>query len=129
MEAKSKENKRKKTSLYYVLLKANIASVMVLALVIVIFSAQSFADSMHEEVKTGLVDINGTIRTLYDQVYPGDFTTVEQADGLYLLKGGKQLNGDFAIIDQIKENTGIDITITYKDTRVITTLHNSAGER
>lgn len=129
MEAKSKENKRKKTSLYYVLLKANIASVMVLALVIVIFSAKSFADSMHEEVKTGLVDINGTIRTLYDQVYPGDFTTVEQADGLYLLKGGKQLNGDFAIIDQIKENTGIDITITYKDTRVITTLHNSAGER
>lgn len=129
METKSKEGKRKKTSLYYVLLKANITSVMVLALVIVIFSAKSFADSMHEEVKNGLVDLNATISTLYDQVYPGDFTTIEQEDGLYLLKGGNQLNGDFAIIDQIKKNTGIDITITYQDTRVITTLHNSAGER
>lgn len=129
MENKSKERRRKKTSLYYVLLKANILSVLVLALVITIFSAKSFEKSIHEEVRAGLVDLSATVVTLYDQLYPGDFTTVEQADGLYLLKGGNQLNGNFAIIDEIKEETGVDITIAYSDTRVITTLFNSDGER
>ncbi|MBQ8597797.1 MAG: diguanylate cyclase [Lachnospiraceae bacterium] len=131
MAAKGKEEKvkRKKNSLYYVLLRANILSVFVLALVIVIFSANRFADSMHEEVKIGLVDLSATITTLYDQLYPGDFTTVWQEDGLYLLKGGQQLNGNFEIIDEIKEKTGVDITITYQDTRVITTLFNTSGER
>ena len=129
MEKQSKKLKRKKSSLYYVLLKLNIISVFVLALVIIISSAKTFSDTMHEEVKTGLVDVSETIVTLYDRIYPGDFTTVVQADGLYLLKGGVQLNGDFDIIDEIKEKTGVDITITYEDTRVITTLINSSGER
>ena len=129
MEEQSKKQKRKKSSLYYVLLKLNIISVFVLALVIIISSAKTFSDSMHEEVKTGLVDLSTTIVTLYDRMYPGDFTTVVQEDGLYLLKGGVQLNGDFELIDEIKEKTGVDITITYEDTRVITTLINSSGER
>ena len=136
MEAKGKEEKvkdekvkRKRNSLYYVLLRTNILSVFILALVITIFSANRFADSMHEEVKTGLVHLSETIVTLYNQVYPGDFSTVQQADGLYLLKGGEQLNGNFAIIDEIKDKTGVDITIAYQDTRVITTLFNTSGER
>ena len=103
MEEQSKKQKRKKSSLYYVLLKLNIISVFVLALVIIISSAKTFSDSMHEEVKTGLVDLSTTIVTLYDRMYPGGFTTVVQEDGLYLLKGGVQLNGDFELIDEIKE--------------------------
>lgn len=129
MGTKEKVRKRRKSSLYYILLKLNIISVFVLALIIIISSTKSFSSSIYEEVRTGLLDLNETIVTLYDKVYPGDYTTVVQEDGLYLLKGGTQLNGNFEIIDEIKEKTGVDITITYEDTRVITTLFNSSGER
>lgn len=129
MEAKDKGKKRKKTSLYYFLLWSNVFSVLLFSLIVMCFSGKSFEKSIHEEVKTGLVNLSDTVVTLYDCLYPGDYTTVQQADGLYLLKGGNQLNGDFSIIDEIKEETGVDITITYEDTRVITTLRNAAGER
>lgn len=129
VKAKNRERKRKRTSLYYVLLRANILSVLVLSVVIVVFCAKSFEKSIHEEVKTGLVDLSATIVTLYDHLYPGDFTTIELEDGLYLLKGGKQLNGNFDIIDEIKAETGMEITLTYGSVRVITTLTNSSGER
>lgn len=129
MKAKCKEGKRKKTSLYYVLLRANVLSVLVLSLLIVVFCAKSFEKSIHEEVKAGLVDLSATIVTLYDHLYPGDYTAVEQEDGLYLLKGDKQLNGNFAVIDEIKAETGVDITLTYENVRVITTLTDANGDR
>lgn len=116
-------------SLYGKLLAMTLTPLLVLAVVITSFSAHSFANTMNEEVKKGLMDLNSTILTLYDHLYPGDYTVVEQDGALYLLKGEHQINGDFSIIDTIKKNTGVDVTFFYRDIRVITTLTGSDGNR
>lgn len=116
-------------SLYGKMMGMTVLPLFILALIITFFSAHSFSDAINKEVKKGLMDLNTTILTLYDHSYPGDYTVTMQEDGLYMLKGAHQINGHFDVIDMIKSRTGMDITIFYKDIRVITTLHNDSGQR
>lgn len=121
--------KKEARSLYWKLLQINIIPIFLLVLIITCFSAKSFADALNHEVKSGLVDLSATVMTLYEQLYPGDYTVHEQDGALYLFKGEHQINGDFAIIDSIKEKTGVDITFFYQDTRVITTIKDKDDNR
>lgn len=123
-----KKDTRKK-SLYGALLRVNIIPIFLLALVITAFGAQSFARAMNREVRRGLENLNSTILTMYDQLYPGDYQVLTVDGALYMLKGDHQINGDFSIIDTIKESTGVDVTVFYQDVRVITTVYNDDGER
>lgn len=70
-----------------------------------------------------------TVVTLYDAVYEGDYHAVENDGTVYLMKGNHTLNDNFAIIDSIKEETGVDITVFYEETRIITTIRTDNGER
>lgn len=123
------KNIKTKRSLFGEMLQINLLPIFLLALVIISFSAKSFANALSSEVKKGLMDLSSTILTFYDQLYPGDYQGVMQDGALYMMKGDHQINGDFSIIDTIKENTGVDITIFYNDTRVITTLYDKNSER
>ena len=118
-----------KKSLYIKLLQITLIPIFVLTIVITSFSVKSFATALHGEVKQGLMDLSSAIMTLYYQLYPGDYYVVNQDNAIYMLKGDHQINGDFSIIDTIKEKTGVDITFFYQDTRVITTLHDPEGNR
>lgn len=95
-------------SLYWSLLRITIIPIVLLSLVITTFSAKSFATSMHKEVENGLRDLCNTILTMYDTTYKGDYHVQMQQDGIYLFKGETLLNGDFSIIDRVKEKTGAD---------------------
>ena len=123
-----KQEKTKK-SLYVKLLQITLIPIFVLTLVITSFSIKSFATALHSEVKQGLMDLSSAIMTLYDQLYPGDYYVVSQNNEIYMMKGEHQINGDFSIIDTIKEKTGVDITFFFQDTRVITTLYDPEGKR
>lgn len=116
------EKKRKANSFNWVLLRISVIPIFILTLVITSFGAKSFANSMNQEVKQELQDLCNTILTMYDTIYEGNYSMVEQDGAIYLLKGEHLLNGDFTIIDSIKEQTEVDITFFYQDTRVITTL-------
>lgn len=123
------KNMKTQKSLFGKMLQITLIPIFLLALVIISFSAHSFASALNNEVKKGLMDLSSTILTLYDQLYPGDYQSFIQEGALYMMKGEHQINGDFSIIDTIKENTGVDITFFYHDTRVITTLYDRNGER
>ncbi len=123
------EKELKGDGLSWILLRMNIFPIIILTLVITAFSAISFANSMNEEVKNGLVNLCNTVTTAYDTIYEGAYRTVEQDGAVYMLKGEHQLNGDFAFIDSIKEKTNVDVTFFYKDTRVITTIRDEDGNR
>ncbi len=46
-----------------------------------------------------------------------------------LMKGNVKISGDYAAIDALKEDTQLETTIFWGDTRVLTTLKNSEGNR
>lgn len=119
----------KGSSFFWALLKMNMLPLILLTLLITTFSAVRFAESLKVETKNGLVDLCCTVVTLYDTVYEGEYHALEKDGTVYLMKGDHTLNGNSGIIDSIREKTGIDITVFYKDTRVITTIRTDNGER
>jgi diguanylate cyclase (GGDEF)-like protein len=119
----------KGSSFFWALLKMNMLPLILLTLVITTFSAVRFADSLNVETKNGLVNLSHTVVTLYDTVYEGDYHAVEKDGTVYFMKGDHTLNDSFTIIDSIKAETGVDITVFYQDTRIITTIRTDNGER
>lgn len=122
------KHKLKGSGFFRALLKMNMLPLILLTLVITTFSAGRFAQSLNVEAKNGLVDLCHTVAVWYDTVYEGDYHAEEKDGSVCLLKGDHLLNDDFAIIDSIKEQTGVDITIFYQDTRIVTTIRAN-GER
>lgn len=123
------EQVKAKKNLYHQLLRITLLPILLLTVVIIGLSIRSYVKAMNKEVRQGLMNQSETIITMYDKLYPGDYRAVEGEDGLYLLKGEHQINGDFSIIDTLKESTGVDITVFYQDIRVITTVLGDDGER
>lgn len=121
--------KLKGSGFFRALLKMNMLPLILLTLVITTFSAGRFAAALNVEAKNGLVDLCHTVVSWYDTVYEGDYHAEERNGVVFLLKGEHLLNDDFAIIDSIKEQTGVDITMFYQDTRVVTTIRTDGGER
>lgn len=113
-------------SFFWIMLKMNVLPLILLTLVLTMFSTVRFAASINVEAQNGLMNLCHTVITLYDNVYEGDYHIVNDT---YMMKGNHQLNGDFTIIDSIKEKTGVDITIFCQDTRVITTIQKCDGTR
>lgn len=123
------KTKLRTSSFYWGLLKLNLLPLILLTLVITTFSAIRFASSMHMEAKNGLVNLCRTVNILFDSVYEGDYHIISEGDEVYLMKGTHRLNGDITILDHIKEQTGVDITIFYQDTRVLTTVQTDGDVR
>lgn len=121
--------KMKLSGLFARLLRMNLIPIVLLSVVIVAFSARTFAASMHREVHKGMSDLCNTILTMYDAMYEGDYSVTEKDGAIYMFKGTYQINGSFDLIDRVKEETGADVTIFYMNTRVITTLRDSEGNR
>ena len=105
-----------------------------LGLVIMFVSNSLFNQTLEKQVNEELRNITKTVLVHFDQTYPGDYSLkrgeTETGQTTYdFIKGDAVLTREYSYIDSIKETTGIDITIFYQDTRILTTIHNSAKER
>ncbi|MDD2970746.1 MAG: sensor domain-containing diguanylate cyclase [Lachnospiraceae bacterium] len=104
--------------------------ILILGILIVIFSSGTFTKSMQTEVRSGLKNLAISVLNTYDVAYPGDYALQLQGEkALQLIKGNQVISGKYDIIDKIKKETGIDITIFYQDTRVLTTIEDEDGTR
>lgn len=94
----------------------------VLVLLIVSFAVYA---SIKEEAQNGLESLVYSVSQMYEAVYEGDYTF---EDGKFR-KGEKILSDDFSIVDAVKEASGVDITVFYKDIRMATSIRNPDGTR
>ena len=78
--------------------------------------------NVYYEIRSGMENEAYTIANTYDVMYPGYYELVKAENLMALKKGEHYLTNDF--IDNIKEDTGLEITIYYSDIRMITTLHS-----
>ena len=78
--------------------------------------------NVYYEVRSGMENEAYTIANTYDVMYPGYYELVKAENLMALKKGEHYLTNDF--IDNIKEDTGLEITIFYNDIRMITTLYS-----
>ena len=80
-----------------------------------------FGFALEEKAVHDLEEINAVLEARY----PGAWES--KPDGLY--KGGKKFNDDNALLDELGQLSGNNVTMFNKDTRVATTFQDAAGKR
>lgn len=117
------------TKLHRTFMAMNLIPIFILGIMIMLLCTNRFASSMNHQAQNSLVDICSTLEAVLNKIHPGEYHAEELEDGIYFWKGEYLFNGDYELIDSIKEKTEADITIFYKDVRIITTIKDGNGNR
>ena len=108
------------------MLRATLLPVLIFGICIIVCSISQTEKSIYQEVESGLESVAQMTMYLYEETYPGDYAYDSASKTLY--KGGKKVEGALKFFEHYKECSGTDITIFYKDIRVITTIKDENNE-
>lgn len=120
--------KKMKGSLYRMMTVMTIIPLIVFGIVIAIYCSGQFASTIEEEVSENLKNMTGLMLHTYDLMYPGDYEIYVKDGRADLWKGGIRISETDSLLDDMKERTGMDLTIFFYDTRMLTTVYSN-GER
>lgn len=120
---------KKKGSLHVKMLSMALIPIFMLGIVITLFSIHTFRNGMYNEVREGLRSICISLSKIYESEYPGDFQLITDGKKTALVKGTEDMSHIETAFDQIREETGIDITLFFGGTRVVTTIKDAEGKR
>lgn len=115
----------KEKGLFNQLLMITGIPLFVLAIAVTVLCNERFTKTIYRQVEKELQDIAVAVINTYDMAYPGDYTMIEEDRVLKIYKGNSEITGNNKYIDTLKEDTGIDITIFYNNTRILTTLYDN----
>ena len=117
---------KKRSKLRASMLLATLLPVLIFGICIIICSVRQTESSVYQEVESGLENVAQMTMYLYEETYPGDYAYDSASKTLY--KGGKKVEGASKFLEHYKECSGTDVTIFYKDVRVITTIKDKNGD-
>lgn len=121
-------NKRKRGKILYTIQTISTIPLLVLGVLILIVGTHFFTKSMQEEIALELKYVAENTIAMLDLAYPGDYELV--GDSSYrLFKGETDITSDYTLIDSIKKNTDMDVTLFYQDTRIQSTIFKNDGSR
>lgn len=121
--------KKARSSIYKTIPAMAIVPLMLFGLLVLFICSLRFNGVMHEKVQDELENIAASVAATYDTVFPGEYRFETDGNIAFYYKGEEEITGDFKIIDSLKEATGAEITIFYKDVRMLTTIQDAEGER
>ncbi len=115
----------KKRSIRFSLNRLVILSMVSLGIVILTVSIPVIYKAIVSETEEGLKNLAHALLEQCNVTGEGDYSL----KGDVLCKGGVIFEGDSGIVDNVKEVSGIDATIFWEDTRMLTTIRSEDGER
>lgn len=121
-------NRKSKGKISYTLQAINIIPLLFLGIFILVLGSHFFTEAMHAEVKQELRSVASNVIAMFDIACPGDYELLGETS-YRLHKGGIDITNDYRIIDRVKEDTGLEVTLFYQDTRILTTIQNASGAR
>ncbi len=119
----------KKSSLKRTFMVMTIMPLTILGIIMSIVTIYKFRDEIYGKTEIELRDTAYTIANMYDRMYPGDYGLIRSDTMSAIVKGNEYLAYSTELLDSIKEDTGVDISLFYGDTRYVTTIRNDDGER
>ncbi len=119
---------QRKGKISTVLQVISIVPLLIFGLVLMGIAYRQFTTTMYEEIEIEMRNNARNLQTLLDVSCPGDYRLVG-TDSLSLYKGPYNITSSNFILDKVKEDTSMDVTLFYQDTRILTTIRNSQGVR
>lgn len=114
-----------KSGLRRSLLRVTVIPVVLFGVIITLYCSRQVSGSIHQEVESGLKNVAQLALYIYEKEFPGDYRMDPETSEIY--KGDKKINDAAEILESYKKVTGADITIFYKDMRVLTTICDGEG--
>ena len=115
----------KKRSIKQTLIGLSVIPAVFIGVALTVISVTALWNSMTREVRNSLSIAAHSLYNTYSLVAPGDYM---QKDGV-LYKGDMEIDGNFAIVDALKESYKMEITLFYGDERKLTTITDAQGNR
>ncbi len=121
--------RKKKNGIARSFAQMTIIPLVLFGMITAIFSVFWITESIVGEVHNELHYLSEVTIEAVDRLYPGDYVQIGSEDALLTYKGDTILSSNYALIDSLKDKTGMDYSIFYGDTRIITTLRDHEGNR
>ena len=125
VKLKKKNSTTKGLSIKFKLLMLAFVPSLIVSLVMLIFAQISLIDGLNEEAENGLALAAEATMAGYNNL-DGDYK-VDSSGNLW--KGNNNLSANMSHIDEYVKSSHADITIFWQDTRMVTSLKNTNGER
>ncbi len=116
-------------SLYGSFLSVTLIPLIIYGIAVTIMSSVSLVRDVQKEAENNLKNVSYSLSEAYNSMYDGDFNVVIYGDKIDFYKGEHKLNEEYEMLDAIHDETGLDISLFFYDTRLLTTITDDAGER
>ncbi len=101
------------------LMGISLLSVIITAVVLTVLAAIQIDKAFEDTIEEMLTAQACSLADTYDKAYEGEWTVDEEGN---VYKEGVLINGNYEMIDEMKQDTGLDYTIIWGDTLIATTL-------
>ena len=116
-------------SLYGTFLYITLVPLTIFGLVMMTYSSYTLMHNIRAQVSRELRDVGVAVLASYDAAYEGDYNVMIVDGNIEFYKGNRYLSEDYALLDCIKSDTDVDISLFFYDTRVLTTITDTEGNR
>ncbi len=116
---------KRKHSLAWVIMEMSVIPILLLGIVLSLYSQNSVREGMVFETKMELSGIAHNIISSYNMLDGGDFSYQEGK----VMKGERDFTSDYRLLDDMKNDTGADVSVCMGGERVLTTLVDGDGNR
>ena len=125
-EMRIRMKKHKKVSdLHISFILMTVVPMVILGIVVCLFVYNRYTKIMYREVEKELRNTAYIVYNTYDFAYPGEYGSIGQQQ-VAIVKGEKVLNSDYSVIDKVSRQTESEITLFYKNVRVLTTISGAS---
>ncbi len=98
---------------------------LLISVVSIIMSGNSQEKIVYGLIEEKLEAVSWNVDDLYDIYQPGDYSY----DNGVFKKGDTVLSDDYSLIDRVKEDSNVDVTVFWGNERVLTTVTDASGNR
>lgn len=126
---KNKKKNKNTGGLHFMIPAMTCGPLFVFGILAMIFCGISFSRKTYEKNEQELKEIASSVLLTYDIAYPGDYELVKRKNVIAFYKGDYEITGDYEIVDEYREKTNAEISLFYRDIRMITTLKDGSGSR
>lgn len=118
-----------KNSLKNQMLKMTLIPLVLMTIAIVAVSGHIVQKTITDKIEEELIRDAEVVRFVFDEFYVGEYRVEDSEDpnNYKIYKGEQLINGDDSLIHRISEKLDVDVSIFYKDIRVLSTLADDGG--
>lgn len=109
------------------ILTFSLVPLILLGISLFLVSADRIANGIYDEAYVGMKATTLAVKDIFEIGYEGDYQLDENGE---LWKGSElNISQAYDIVDHIKKNTGLEVTIFWNDTRILTSIQDDNGAR